>query len=158
LTIYNINRKISVNDNINNVFHFFSDANNLEILTPPWLNFKILDIIPKTMGVGTQIRYRLKLHGIPIWWTSVITEWNPPYSFTDEQKKGPYKSWIHNHTFESIENGTIIKDNVNYSIPFGSFPGGSLIHTLFVKNDVRKIFDFRKEKMSELFFRIKTEE
>ena len=90
----NLSRQIFLNYSIDKVFDFFSDAGNLDILTPKWLNFNILTDMPISISKGTQIEYKLKYRGVPIRWTSNINEWEPPYFFIDEQIKGPYRKWI----------------------------------------------------------------
>jgi ligand-binding SRPBCC domain-containing protein len=128
------------------LFHFFSDAFQLEQITPPWLNFRVITPAPIVIQAGTLIDYKLKLRGFPIRWRTEISTWEPPYSFTDRQLKGPYYLWEHFHTFEEVEGGTLVSDQVNYrSI------GGALVHSLFVKNDLLKIFAWRQQKMIERF-------
>jgi ligand-binding SRPBCC domain-containing protein len=128
------------------LFHFFSDAFQLEQITPPWLNFRVITPAPIVIQAGTLIDYKLKLRGFPIRWRTEISTWDPPYSFTDRQLKGPYYLWEHFHTFEEVEGGTLVSDQVNYrSI------GGALVHSLFVKNDLLKIFAWRQQKMTERF-------
>ncbi|MGZ4875445.1 MAG: SRPBCC family protein, partial [Candidatus Angelobacter sp.] len=90
------------------VFAFFSRAENLEVLTPPWLNFKILEVTPPPLRQGTLINYSLRVHGIPLRWTSEIIEWEPPHRFVDLQLRGPYKLWRHEHRFEARDGGTLI--------------------------------------------------
>ncbi|WP_150107396.1 SRPBCC family protein [Pedosphaera parvula] len=128
------------------VFSFFANAKNLQTITPPWLDFQIANAGPIEMKVGAYIQYRLKVHGIPLGWTSEITAWNPPSRFVDEQRNGPYRTWIHEHTFEEKDGGTLIRDNVQYAAP-----GGKLIEWLFVGREVKRIFDFRSKKLRELF-------
>ena len=128
------------------VFAFFADAGNLETLTPPWLRFEILTPLPITMHAGTIIDYRLRLHGIALRWQSEITAWQPPHRFVDEQRRGPYRKWIHEHTFTWLDGGSEIRDFVRYSVP-----GGFLVHQLFVKRDVRQIFAYRFRKLTNLF-------
>jgi ligand-binding SRPBCC domain-containing protein len=128
------------------VFAFFSRAENLEILTPHWLHFSILSPGPISMKSGTRIRYRLRLHGIPMRWESEITAWEPPYRFVDEQSRGPYRRWIHEHQFLEHDAGTTVRDIVQYSVA-----GGPLVHRLFVASDLRKIFEFRRQKVVEMF-------
>jgi len=128
------------------VFSFFSDARNLETLTPPLLKFHVLEPDNISMAVGTFINYRLKLHGIPFSWTSEITSWDPPYGFSDEQRRGPYRYWIHQHKFEANGDSTLVKDFVRYSV-FGGF----LVEKLFVRRDLEKIFNYRLEKMRSIF-------
>lgn len=131
---------------IHEVFDFFSDAGNLEILTPPWLKFQILTPRPIEMRVGALIDYRLRVHGIPLRWRSEITGWKPPHRFVDEQRRGPYRLWHHQHTFEPRGTGTLCWDIVKYAVFFDT-----LIHRFFIRPDIEKIFNFRQRKMRELF-------
>lgn len=129
------------------VFSFFSKAENLEILTPPWLSFKILNTSTPTVEKGTLINYTLKIHGVPVRWRTLIKEWNPDSSFVDFQLKGPYKKWHHLHTFEDVPGGTLISDNVTYVIPGGIF-GKALLP--LIQHDVETIFKYRQKKINEL--------
>jgi ligand-binding SRPBCC domain-containing protein len=130
------------------VFEFFSSAKNLETLTPPWLNFRIVTL-PIAMQAGAIIRYKISWHGLPIRWTTEIQTWQPPYLFVDRQRKGPYKLWHHTHTFESVDGGTRMRDLVRYGEPFGVI--GSVAHWLVVERDVERIFDYRRERVGEIF-------
>lgn len=131
---------------IDEVFEFFSDACNLEQLTPSWLKFTVLTPAPIEMQKGQLIDYRLRVRGIPLRWQSEISEWDPPYKFVDESRKGPYKFWHHQHIFESEGDNTRVIDIVHYGVP-----GGALIHSLFVRRDVEKIFAYRQKVLHELF-------
>jgi ligand-binding SRPBCC domain-containing protein len=128
------------------VFAFFADAGNLQALTPPWLDFTILTPSPIPMRPGTRIDSRLRLHGFPIRWQTEITAWEPPHRFVDEQRRGPYRLWVHEHRFETCDGGTHIADNVRYAVP-----GGWLVERLIVRRDVERIFEFRRQKLLELF-------
>lgn len=128
------------------VFPFFADARNLETLTPPWLRFEIRTPLPIRMRQGTFIEYRLRLHGIRLRWQSEITVWEPPQRFVDEQRHGPYRHWIHEHTFTERNSGTEVRDFVRYSAP-----GGRPVDFLFVRHDVRRIFEYRARKLRALF-------
>lgn len=128
------------------VFEFFSRAENLEALTPHWLHFSILSLRPIEMKAGTRIRYRLRLHRIPMRWESEITAWEPPHRFVDEQRSGPYRRWIHEHQFLEHEGGTKVRDTVQYSVA-----GGALVHRLLVAPDLNRIFEFRRQKVAEIF-------
>jgi len=128
------------------VFEFFSDAHELERITPDWLHFHVLTPRPIEMEAGTLIDYRLKLHGIPINWKTEISVWEPPYRFVDRQQKGTYRYWHHAHIFEEIEGGTLVKDRVDYGVP-----GGPLIHKLLVEKDLLKIFSHRQHAMWDIF-------
>lgn len=127
------------------IFPFFADARNLEAITPPWLGFSILTPGPIRMRRGTLIDYRLRLRGIPLRWRSEITAWEPTIRFVDEQRRGPYLLWVHEHGFEERNGGTLVTDHVRYAVP-----GGTLIHRLFVRRDVEAIFAFRRRKLQEI--------
>jgi ligand-binding SRPBCC domain-containing protein len=128
------------------VFPFFSEARNLERITPPWLQFEVLTPNPIEMRVGTLIDYRIRIHGIPISWRTEIIAWEPPHKFVDVQLSGPYKLWHHTHTFEERDGGTLCRDEVRY------WPrGGALMNWLFVRGDVERIFRYREEKLREIF-------
>ena len=128
------------------VFEFFSDAHNLVMITPPELRLEVLTPAPIEMLPGTLIDYRLKLHGIPLRWQSEITEWNPPHSFADEQRRGPYRLWRHTHTFDETENGVVVGDSVAYAVW-----GGGLVNKFFVRPDIEKIFAYRSKQLDEIF-------
>ena len=128
------------------IYPFFADAKNLGSLTPTWVHFEILTPGPIEMRVGTLIDYRIRLHGIPVQWRTRITVWEPPSRFVDEQIKGPYRRWIHEHRFEKSGEGTLCYDRVRYSVL-----GGWLVQRIFVQRDVSRIFAFREAKLIELF-------
>ncbi len=131
------------------VFKFFADAMNLEEITPPELNFKIITAQPIDIKKGTLIDYQINLHGIPLKWKTEITEWNPPHSFVDTALKSPYKQWIHRHTFEENERGeTVMKDIVRYRLPLE--PLGDLAHW-YVKKELKYIFDYRYKVIEKMF-------
>ncbi|MGD9898997.1 MAG: SRPBCC family protein [Calditrichaceae bacterium] len=130
------------------VFAFFSDAANLQELTPPWLHFKIISKLPIEMKADALIDYQLKLFGIPFHWRTKIFEWNPPDYFVDIQLKGPYKEWIHTHRFEKHGNKTIMKDEVKYALPFGSL--SAPVRYFFVKKNIEKIFEYRTKQLVSL--------
>ena len=136
---------------INEVFAFFASAHNLEEITPPWVGFKILSMSTDSIQEGTTIRYRLRLHGMPVHWRTDIREWNPPYCFVDEQTKGPYKVWRHTHRFEAHGSRTKMIDEVQYVLPFGVL--GRMVHALKVRRDVSRIFDYRRRRIDVLFGR-----
>ena len=131
------------------VFKFFSDARNLQRLTPAWMHFRILSVDPEPVQKGTLIRYSLRWRIFPIRWTTEIIAWEPPYRFVDIQSKGPYKLWRHEHRFVAEGGGTRILDEVQYQLPFGPF--GRLAHALKVKKDVETIFAYRKDTVGKIF-------
>ena len=130
------------------VFDFFSDAGNLERITPPELSFHIVTPQPFDIEKGTLIDYKLNLRGFPVRWRTEISVWNPPHEFVDRQIKGPYKQWIHRHTFTELdENKTLIEDEVKYRLPFEPF--GDAIHFL-IRKQLDYIFDFRQKAVAEI--------
>ena len=141
-----IDQSFTIGQSKEDIFEFFASAENLERLTPPWLNFKILSALPLDMDAGTVIEYQIKLHGIPIRWESEITLWDPPHNFCDVQRKGPYRKWVHEHIFETSDVGTLVRDRVNYEVI-----GGNLINKLFVKKDLDKIFNYRQATLLSIF-------
>jgi ligand-binding SRPBCC domain-containing protein len=130
------------------VFPFFADARNLEAITPPWLGFRIVAPEPTEMRVGTLIAYRLRLHGVPVSWLTRIEEWVPGRRFVDQQMHGPYKLWHHLHEFEPTRDGrgTLMRDTVRYALPLG--PLGELAQRAFVRRDLERIFDFRRDEVA----------
>ncbi|MEY4630522.1 MAG: hypothetical protein RIQ81_642 [Pseudomonadota bacterium] len=131
------------------VFPFFQNEKNLEILTPPFLNFHVVGKTTRQIEKGTLIDYKLKLHGLPIRWRTEILSWQPPKKFVDNQIKGPYALWHHTHEFEELGGGTLMTDRVQYRVPMGLL--GKLTAGPFVDGDVSRIFEFRKQKARELF-------
>lgn len=132
---------------IEEVFDFFSNAENLERLTPGHLGFRILTPTPIPMGEGTLIDYRIRLHGMPMGWRTLISRWEPPFGFTDEQLRGPYRRWIHDHDFQSLgPDRTRMVDRVRYQLPLS--PLGDLVYPL-VRREVEGIFKYREKALHE---------
>jgi ligand-binding SRPBCC domain-containing protein len=146
MKIFRFELRIWLPHPINEVFEFFSDAMNLEELTPSWLQFRVLTPGPIQIRQGTEIDYRLKLRGIPVRWRSKISVWDPPHRFVDEQLRGPYRQWIHEHRFTEDANGTTCEDTVNYA-PIG----GALIDKLFVAQEIKQIFAYRTQRLQAIF-------
>jgi ligand-binding SRPBCC domain-containing protein len=130
------------------VFDFFSKAENLQRITPPWLSFSLIGQTPGELRAGTRISYRLRLHGLPIRWVSQIDALEPNRMFVDRQLSGPYKLWLHEHRFEADGDETIVRDLVRYQLPFGL--AGAFAQLLFVRRDVERIFDYRHQAIREL--------
>lgn len=131
------------------VFAFFSSERNLEMLTPPWLNFHVHKKSTPTIQQGTLIDYTLKIYGIPLKWRTLIEIWEPNERFVDVQLIGPYKKWHHTHTFREVKGGTMMYDRVIYQVPVGRL--GDILAGWKVRSDVHGIFDFRTSKINELF-------
>ena len=132
------------------VFAFFSDPANLEILTPPWLNFHILTPEPLPRGEGALFEYRLRVRGLPLRWRTLIEEWREGERFVDRQVRGPYALWHHTHLFEDLpEGGTRITDRVRYRAPFGII--GRIAVSLYIQRDLERVFAFRRKMIGEWF-------
>ncbi len=149
--MYRIEREQIVNGRLDEVWDFFSDPRNLVKITPETMGFEILTNLPTEIHEGLHILYRVS--PLPLYrtkWLSEITEVSPFESFVDEQKKGPYKYWRHEHTFESKgDDQVLMRDVVDYSLPFGSL--GDLAHSMFVKSKLISIFDFRNQAVEKIF-------
>ena len=128
------------------LFPFFADAGNLDALTPAWLHFRIVTPAPIAMRLGALIDYRLRVHGLPLRWRTRINVWQPPHRFVDEQICGPYPQWIHEHTFEPRDGGTLARDHVRFSVLLDF-----LVYRWFVRPDIERIFQFRSEMLLTRF-------
>jgi ligand-binding SRPBCC domain-containing protein len=146
MRIYELNRSQIVQGERRDVFAFFANAENLEMMTPPWLRFRITSPRPIPMQAGTRIDYLIRLKWVAMRWTSEITVWDPPFLFVDTQIRGPYRVWVHEHRFEPVPNGTRVIDFIRYAVP-----GGPLVHRFMVAPDLERVFDFRREKLDALF-------
>jgi len=149
LAEYVLQRQQVIRAPLDDVFEFFSNARNLEQITPDWLRFRVLTEDPIEMKVGARIRYRLRIAGVPVGWDTCITRWEPGESFVDRQERGPYRFWDHTHSFEVVREGVLMCDTVRYALPFG--PLGRLAHALWVRGALARIFDYRFEKIGQLF-------
>jgi ligand-binding SRPBCC domain-containing protein len=128
------------------LFLFFTDAANLDAITPPWLHFEILTPLPITMREGALIDYRLRLRGIPLRWRTRINLWRPPQLFVDEQIRGPYRKWVHEHVFEPKDGGTSVRDKVRYAVSLDF-----VVNQWLVRPDIERIFQFRAEALKRRF-------
>ncbi len=146
---YVLERTQIIERSLTDTFSFFSDAFNLEKITPEFLRFKILTPRPLAMRAGTVIEYSLSLFGIPFKWKTLIEQWEPGVKFVDRQLKGPYALWVHTHSFEAVgADRTLMKDRVEYQLPLGIL--GEVAHTLFVRKTLQKIFTHRAEITARL--------
>ena len=128
------------------VFAFFGDPGNLGLITPPSLGLQIVKPRPVAIQKGTLIDYTVRIRGIPVRWRTLISAWEPPHRFVDEQLRGPYRLWVHEHTFEVKDGGTLAKDHVRYSAPLDL-----LTHSWLVRPDLERIFAFRAATLRKIF-------
>lgn len=156
--VYTLYSRQRIPKQLEEVWRFFSDAKNLLRITPPHLNLKVTnDVYGERIYAGQVMTYIVKpLLGIPLAWMTEITHVEPLKYFVDEQRKGPYKLWHHQHHFKAIEGGTEMIDLVHYRLPFGLV--GSVVNSLVVKEELEKIFSYRYRKIIEMFGKWKGEE
>ncbi|MBX6359722.1 SRPBCC family protein [Pseudacidobacterium ailaaui] len=149
MTTYQIEREQQVFGTLSEVFGFFSNAENLAAITPPWLDFHILTPLPIEMKEGALIAYSLRVHGIRFRWLTRIERWQSPLEFVDVQLEGPYRLWRHTHCFIPNSEGVLVKDCVEFALPFGVL--GRLAYHFRVSRDLKEIFDYRAQQIAERF-------
>lgn len=148
--MYQLKTKQIIPTDLETCWNFFSSPKNLKIITPEYMGFEVLFEIPEKMYAGLMIEYEVKpLLGIPMKWITEITHVDEMKFFVDEQRKGPYRIWHHEHHFKQVENGIEMTDIVSYEIPFGVL--GKIAQPLIVKNKLNQIFDYRFQKVEEIF-------
>jgi len=144
-----IERKQTIPADITTVFPFFEDPDNLRLITPSWLNFKVRSSSDRRVKYGTKIEYSIRWFGLPMRWVSLIDRYEPGVCFADRMIEGPYRSWHHTHEFVAAATGVEMIDRVEYEMPLGVL--GRLTHNALVKRQLRSIFDYRAHKITELF-------
>lgn len=145
-----LTREQLVARSVEETFAFFADPQNLNAITPAWLQFEILGT-PSDLFAGAELRYKLRWRELPLRWTAEISVWNPPHQFVDTQIHGPYSLWRHTHQFRSSGCDTLVSDTVEYAIPFGIL--GNLLHAVMIRRDLERIFDFRARQIDALLHR-----
>jgi ligand-binding SRPBCC domain-containing protein len=145
--VLRLHRATTVAASLHDTFAFFTDAANLERLTPPWLNLQILTPMPLVLGPDAEIDYRMRLYGFSIPWRSRIGVWEPGVRFVDWQVFGPYRWWRHEHRFEPVAGGTLAVDDVEY------VPRARWLSVALVRRDLERIFTYRQNAMREIFGR-----
>jgi ligand-binding SRPBCC domain-containing protein len=134
---------------LDEVFRFFSAPQNLAVLTPPKMRFRITDGPDRPLREGDRIDYEIRILGIPLQWRTRITAWRENEMFADLQERGPYKLWLHTHTFRAVPGGVEMHDRVDYELPFGWL--GRLVAGWWVEREIRGIFAFRERAMAARF-------
>jgi ligand-binding SRPBCC domain-containing protein len=150
MRIYRLKRTQFLPVSMNTAWQFFSDPGNLPEITPPWLGLRLTQKTPESVYAGMIISYRLMpLPYLTVNWTTEITHLKAPDFFVDEQRFGPYKFWHHQHLFKAVGNRTEMTDIVHYAMGFGML--GDLVHRFIVSPRLNNIFDFRYEKLKQIF-------
>jgi ligand-binding SRPBCC domain-containing protein len=148
MRLYALHCEMLVKRPLAETFAFFENPANLGKITPPWLSFQIVTKgVP--MAQGAQFDYVIKWLGLPMKWRSLISQYNPPFSFADEQLIGPYKTWHHEHTFSQTTNGVIVGDHLQYSLPLG--PLGAIAQAVMVKRQLESVFRYRQSELAKIF-------
>ena len=148
MRIYKLNCAMLTEKSIDETFAVFEDPYNLAKITPPWLSFLVTSKDHVTMRKGAEIQYRIRWLGLPLHWKTLITDYEPPFWFVDEQASGPYSLWRHHHTFAPSADGTLVQDEVQYALPLG--PLGVAAHRLLIGRQLIGIFQFRQRALKVL--------
>ena len=132
------------------VWEYFCDPKNLNTITPPDMNFYILNGGDVPMYEGQLIEYRVEfVRGIRSRWLTEISHIRECEYFVDEQRMGPYRFWYHEHAFEERSSGTLMKDQVTYAVPMGFL--GDILDRIWIAERLNHIFDYRRKKIIQLF-------
>ncbi|MFN2146018.1 MAG: SRPBCC family protein [Anaerolineales bacterium] len=148
--LHRLTRTQTAAASIEQIWEYFSQPANLNVLTPPDMHFEIIHNDSPRMHPGQLIEYRVKF--MPLLrsrWLTEITHVRELAYFVDEQRIGPYRFWYHEHLFQAVPGGTRITDRVTYELPFG--PLGNLVHVIWVKHRLNGIFNYRAQKIEQLF-------
>jgi hypothetical protein len=148
MNVYTLECTQTLPNPLSRVFPFFEKPENLARITPRNLGFRILTPSPIVMKVGTLVDYTIRLGGIPVRWRTLITTYEPPFQFVDEQIKGPYAFWHHRHLFRDLGGSTEMRDVVHYALPAGIL--GTLAHALYIRRRLEQIFRHRSEVIGRI--------
>ena len=148
MKIYILECEMPAPVSVRDAFEVFQDPHNLSRITPPSLDFRIVTPDPIEMRRGAEFDYEIRWAGIPLRWKTVITEYEPPFFFVDEQARGPYRYWRHRHSFRPTEGGTMVGDRVEYALPLGWL--GRIAHRVAVRNQLERIFAYRQGALAEI--------
>lgn len=150
--MYTLSQTQNLSVSPDEVWEFISLPSNLNLITPPDMEFQIIGDPPDQIYAGQLIEYRVK---VPVLgkttWLTEIKYLDEGTSFVDEQRVGPYKLWIHRHLLEAVDSGTRMIDDIRYDLHYGLL--GRLAHALFVRRNLQRIFEYRREKLPQILQR-----
>ena len=149
MRVFKLQYSQTVNASLEEVFVFFSNPENLSVLTPEKLNFKILTPTPIVMKEGQIIDYTIKLLGFNVRWRTIISEYNGKNKFVDQQLKGPYSMWHHTHEFKELNGSINMIDTISYVMPFGILR--QIVNKFWLKRDLDNIFKYRQKAIMKYF-------
>jgi ligand-binding SRPBCC domain-containing protein len=154
MKIYTLHKKQQLPISLHKAWEFLSNPKNLKVITPDYMSFNIVSNIDRPLYTGQIIQYIVTpLLGIKTQWVSEITHIEENKYFVDEQMYGPYALWHHKHFVKEIPGGVELEDIIDYKVPLGWL--GQLVHPFLVKPKLEEIFNYRQEKLLELFGEIK---
>lgn len=150
--MYTLQRQQLINRPLRNVFPFFERPENLALITPPGLAFRLQTASPVKMRMGCIIDYEIRIAGKKIHWRTLISTYEPPWCFVDEQLRGPYGHWRHTHQFRDEGDSTRLLDEVNYALPrYVPSPVSKMINKIYLEPSLKRIFDYRQIQFSRFF-------
>ena len=150
MKVFTLEAKQQLPISIEEAWDFLANPRNLSKITPEYMNFCITSSVPDKMYPGLIITYTVcPLPNVPMTWVTEITQVQEPYSFVDEQRFGPYRMWHHQHFLKEIDGGVEVSDQIHYVMPFGFL--GNMARAMFVKKQLKGIFDFRFNVLENLF-------
>jgi ligand-binding SRPBCC domain-containing protein len=148
--MYQLKRTQFVKTDLETCWIFFSSPANLSKITPKYMGFDVMTEVPEQMYEGLMISYTVRpILGLPMNWVTEITHVKDKQFFVDEQRKGPYTIWHHEHHFKAVEGGVEMTDIVSYVVPFGIL--GKLAHPIIVQKKLEEIFAYRFKAVDEIF-------
>jgi ligand-binding SRPBCC domain-containing protein len=149
MRLYNLSTVQRLAVGIGEAWEFFSDPANLQEITPPSLDFRIVSELPPRVYAGLVIVYRVTaLPRFPMSWVTEITHVDEPRMFVDEQRFGPYRFWHHQHHFREVPGGVEVRDIVHYAPPR---PLAPVVERLLVGPRLRGIFEHRRTVLRDRF-------
>ncbi|WP_223033449.1 SRPBCC family protein [Hanstruepera marina] len=150
MKIYTLHKKQNLPISVEQAWSFLSNPKNLKVITPDYMGFNILSGADRPMYAGQIIQYIVTpVLGIKTKWVTEITHVIDKHYFVDEQRFGPYALWHHKHFIKEIEGGVEMEDIIDYKLPLGFL--GQLVQPILVKPKLEEIFEYRKNKLIELF-------
>lgn len=152
MKLFTLERQQVVARPLESVFPFFESPENLSRITPDSLDFRVLTPTPVPMNFGRVIDYTIRLKGLKVRWRTLITDYEPPHFFSDEQINGPFSYWRHSHRFVDLGDRTRLIDHVTYGLPLWLPPVMvNLVNAQFVRPELAKIFDHREHTFRQMF-------
>ncbi len=150
MKVYRLQRSQFLSTDIHTAWKFFTNPEDLSKITPGYIEFRITKQTSSEMYPRMLLYYKIKpILKLPMTWVTEITQVYAPVWFLDEQRKGPYRMWRHQHIFKEVNGGVEMEDIVDYAMPLGLL--GQFVHFFVVAKKLEGIFDFRREALEKIF-------